>query len=232
MQALEPLKYLLIPLRGASLTLIALFSVLLLIAASGGLLGLPLALIVTSWFFKYGFALLDQVADGIDEPPVLSYEMINPLNESRPLGLLLVVAVVYLVTEALGHEFGFGLTTALRTIGLLLLPAVIMAQAAGGFVQSLNPVTLIQMVSRVPGSYLLILSVLAGFWLLATGLVIWLPDAELPFSIAVSLPEGVRIALATLRIGARHIPENVVDSRAARRLDQVDLVGLRLGIWR
>jgi hypothetical protein len=195
MHALEPLKTLLIPLRGASLTLIALFSVLLLIAANGGLLGLPLALMVTSWSSKYGFALLDQIADGIDEPPVLSYEMINPVNESRPLGLLLVVAVYYLGTEALGHEFGFQLTVALHVVGLLLLPALIMAQAASGFVQSLNPVRLIQMVVRVPGSYALILSVLAGFWLLATGLVSWLPDTELPFSVHIPLPEGVRIAV-------------------------------------
>ena len=62
---------------------------------------MPLALLVVSWFFKYGFVLLDQVADGVNEPPVLSYEMLNPANESRPLGLLFVVAVFYVGTEAL-----------------------------------------------------------------------------------------------------------------------------------
>jgi hypothetical protein len=132
MHAMETLKYLLIPLRGAALVLIVTFSFLLLIAAHGGLLGLPLALLVVSWFFKYGFVLLDQVADGVNEPPVLSYEMLNPANESRPLGLLFVVAVFYVGTEALRPSLGSDLVTVLRAVGLLLVPAIIMTQAVSG----------------------------------------------------------------------------------------------------
>jgi hypothetical protein len=195
MHAMETLKYLLVPLRGAALVLIVSFSLLLLIAANGGLLGLPLAMLVISWFFKYGFAVLDQVADGVDEPPVLSYEMLNPANESRPLGLLLVIAVFYFGTEALRPSLGGDVITLLRAAGLLLVPAIIMTQAATGFVQSLNPVVLLQIIVRVPGSYALILAVLAGAWWLATMLVTWLPAAELPLSIEIPLPEGVRIAL-------------------------------------
>lgn len=195
MQAMETLKFLLIPLRGGTIVLIALCSVLLLIAAAGGLLGLPLALIVVSWFCKYGFALLDRVADGVNEPPVLSYEMVNPANESRPLGLLVVVAVFFGATAVLGRWLGAEAAMFLRVSGLLLLPAVVMAQAAGGFLQSLNPVVLLQLVARVPTSYGLILAVLAGFWLLAAALVNWLPDRELPFAIHIPLPEGVRIAV-------------------------------------
>ncbi len=41
MHAMETLKYLLIPLRGAALVLIVVFSLLLLLAAEGGLLGVP-----------------------------------------------------------------------------------------------------------------------------------------------------------------------------------------------
>ena len=195
MQATETLKFLLVPLRSASIVLIALFSVLLLIAAGGGLLGLPLAMIVLSWFFKYGFALLDRVADGVNEPPVLSYEMINPANESRPLGLALVVAIFYGLTEALGRWFGSDVITVLRVVGALLLPAMIMAQAAGGFVQSLNPVLLFRLVMRVPDSYALILAVLAASWLLATAMVNWLPAAALPFPVHIPLPESIRIAI-------------------------------------
>ncbi len=195
MHAMETLKYLLIPLRGAALILIVSFSILLLLAANGGLLGLPLAMLVISWFFKYGFAVLDQVADGIDEPPVLSYEMLNPANESRPLGLLLVIAVFYFGTEALRPSLGGDVVTILRATGLLLVPAIIMTQAATGFMQSLNPVVLFQIIVRVPGSYALILAVLAGAWWLATMLVTWLPAAELPLSIEIPLPEGVRIAM-------------------------------------
>lgn len=195
MHAMETLKYLLVPLRGAALVLIVSFSLLLLIAANGGLLGLPLAMLVISWFCKYGFAVLDQVADGVDQPPVLSYEMLNPANESRPLGLLLVIAVFYFGSEALRPSLGGDVVTMLRAAGLLLVPAIIMTQAATGFVQSLNPVVLLQIIVRVPGSYALILAVLAGAWWLATMLVTWLPAAELPLSIEIPLPEGVRLAL-------------------------------------
>lgn len=195
MQAAESLKYLLIPLRGASLVLIVTFSILLLIAASGGLLGVPLAILTFSWLFKYGFALLDHVADGVREPPVLSYEMVNPINESRPLALLAVVSTYSFAAELLGHVLGEEVTTGMRALGLLLLPAIIMAQAAGGFWQSLNPVVLFQIVARVPGSYLLIWLVLAGFWWLASSLVTWLPAAELPFAVYIPLPETVRIAV-------------------------------------
>lgn len=195
MHATETLKYLLIPLRGAALVLIVAFSLLLLLAAGGGLLGIPLVFLVVSWFFKYGFAVLDQVADGINEPPVLAYEMLHPANESRPLGLLIIVAVFYVGTEVLQPSLGREVVTVLRGAGLLLVPAIIMAQAAGSFVQSLNPLLLLQIVVRVPDSYALILAVLGGAWWLATMLVTWLPAAQLPFSIEIPLPEAVRIAV-------------------------------------
>jgi hypothetical protein len=195
MQAKETLRYLLVPLQAAALVLIVTFSLLLLLAAHGGLLGLPLALLVISWFFKYGFALLDQVADGVNEPPVLAYEMLNPVNESRPLGLLLVVIAGYAASEMLQPLIGSEAVTALRLMGLLLIPAMIMTQAASGFVQSLNPRVLMEIVRRVPDSYALIWAVLAGAWGLARMLVTWLPSAELPFSIPIPLPEAVRIAV-------------------------------------
>lgn len=195
MHAMESLKYLLMPLRGPAFVLIVAFSVLLLIAAQGGLLGLPLALLVVSWFFKYGFAVLDQVADGGNEPPVLSLEMLNPANESRPLGLMLVVAVFYFGTEMLRPSLGGEVVTVLRAVGLLLVPAIIMVQAASNFAESLNPVVLLRIVARVPDSYALILAVLAGAWWLATVLVTWVPGAELPLSIEIPLPEGLRLVI-------------------------------------
>lgn len=195
MHAMETLKYLLIPARGAAIVLIVLFSFLLLLAAQGGLLGLPLALIIFSLFFKYGFALLDKVADGVNEPPVLSYEMVNPANESRPLGLLAIVGLFYFGTDMLQPTLGSGPVTVIRAIGLVVVPAIIMAQVMEGFVESLNPIRLLQIMARVPGSYVLILALLAGSWWLATMLVTWLPSAELPLSIAIPMPHVLRIAI-------------------------------------
>lgn len=253
MHAMETLKYLLIPLRGASLVLIVLFSFLLLLAGRGGLMGLPLALIVVSWFFKYGFALLDKVADGVNEPPVLSYEMVNPANESRPLGLLIVVGLFYLLTGMLQPTLGAGTVNVLRAIGLCLVPAIIMMQVMEGFFESLNPLKLLQVIVRVPGSYLLILALLAGSWWVATALVTWLPMAELPFSVSIPMPDVVRVMIlmyawlasfatiggvlyvcrAELGFEPAHTPERAAAKAAREREREIDqLIDRIFAEWR
>jgi len=244
MHAMETLKYLLTPLRGASIILIGLFSFLLLLAGKGGLMGLPLALIVVSWFFKYGFALLDKVADGVNEPPVLSYEMVNPANESRPLGLLAIVGIFYVATGTLQASLGSAPVTVLRAIGLLLVPAIVMVQAMDGFVESLNPVRLLQTIARVPDSYVLILALLAGAWWLATVLVTWLPMAELPFSISIPMPDVVHVAIlmyawlasfamiggvlyvrrAELGFEPSHSPERAAEKAERERQREIDIL--------
>jgi hypothetical protein len=253
MQATETLKYLLVPLRGASLILIVTFTILLLLAARAGLLGLPLALITISWFFKYGFALLDHVADGVIEPPVLSYEMLNPINESRPVALLAIVSLYSIAAEFVGYMLGAEVTTGLRVLGLVLLPAVIMVQAAGNFWQSLNPAVLLQIVLRVPGSYLLIWAVLAGIYWLASVLVKWMPAAELPFAVSIPLPDSVRIAIVMyawlasfamiggvlyvrrkeLGFEPTHSPERVAEKAQRERTREIDqLIDRIFAEWR
>ena len=74
------------PLRPAPLLLIVAFAYFSHLPLVRGLLGLPLRLIVLSWFLKYAFVVLDTAARGLGEPPVLSLEMVNPLDEQRPLG--------------------------------------------------------------------------------------------------------------------------------------------------
>src|SRR4029450_58122 len=85
MGAAAILRYLAVPLRMAPLLLIGTFSVLLVVAVYARFLGIPLALIVLSWFSKYSFVLMDRLAEGVVEPPVLSTEMVEPLDEPRPL---------------------------------------------------------------------------------------------------------------------------------------------------
>jgi hypothetical protein len=90
MGAAAILRHIAIPLRTAPLLLIGTFSVLLVLAAKAGIVGIPLGLIVLSWFTKYSFVLMDHLAEGVVEPPVLSTEMLNPLSEQRPMIMLLL----------------------------------------------------------------------------------------------------------------------------------------------
>ena len=61
------IRYLLYPLRGAALILVAVFTVGWIVAFKAGLMGIPLALLLTSWFFKYGFILLDAIVTAVHE---------------------------------------------------------------------------------------------------------------------------------------------------------------------
>lgn len=72
------LRHLLRPLDPTSLLLIAVFTVGFLIGMMGGFPGMVLSLLLFSWLFKYAYILLDSVANGVQETPVLSLEMLNP----------------------------------------------------------------------------------------------------------------------------------------------------------
>ena len=166
MGAAAILRYLAVPLRMAPLLLIGTFSVLLVVAVNAGFLGIPLGLILLSWFSKYSFVLMDRLAEGVVEPPVLSTEMVNPLDEQRPLILLVMtIGLFYAVDAASYWVGGRGALVLLIAVGAIL-PAVVAVQGATGtVVQSLNPRRVLGLIGRLRGDYLLILGFIALVWL-------------------------------------------------------------------
>src|SRR5258708_30947350 len=100
MHPISLIRYLRLPLHTAPLLVIVIFGLLLTLAEHAGVFGIPALAIVGSWFFKYSFVLLDELIDGRSEPPVLSSEMANPV-EQRPLGLFLLLVSFYSLSEAL-----------------------------------------------------------------------------------------------------------------------------------
>lgn len=183
------LALLLLPLRPAPLLLIVSFALGLTLAARAGLLGLLLALILLSWFFKYAYVLLDTTARGFDEPPVLSVEMVNPANEQRPLGQLLIIGVFYAGTGAAQPLIGMATVSALRIAALALLPAsVAVLGTSGSILEAVNPVVLLKMIRRLGPSYLLILAATAApaglAWLMAVHIFDWL---ALPLALVLAL---------------------------------------------
>ena len=71
--------------------MLIIFAVLLSLAARAGLMGVPLAFILTSWFFKYAYILFDHTVRGFDEPPTLDIQMQNPFSEQRPLARVAIL---------------------------------------------------------------------------------------------------------------------------------------------
>jgi hypothetical protein len=181
-------RYLAIPLRAAPLLLIGTFSVLLVVATKAGLLGIPLGLILLSWFSKYSFVLMDHLAEGVVEPPVLSIEMVNPLTEQRPMILLLMAIGLFYASDAASYWVGQrGALVLMLAVGAIL-PAIVAVQGATGtVVQSLNPRRVFGLIARLRGDYLLILGFIAVVWLFSRFVV--------GSSIGDALPFVLRIAL-------------------------------------
>ncbi|MEJ0008541.1 MAG: hypothetical protein WDM77_19805 [Steroidobacteraceae bacterium] len=118
-------RYLLMPFHAAPLILAAVFSLLGYFAPQAGVLGIPLALILVSWFFKYCFVLLDAVVAGHEELPVLSVEMLNPVDEQRPLIQAVMVCLGFIACWSLYHAVAPLAGLGLGALLLLVLPATI-----------------------------------------------------------------------------------------------------------
>ncbi len=151
------LRYLTVPLSIAPLLLILTFSVLMLLAIKATLFGIVLGLLLLTGFFKYSFVLLDELADGRTDPPVLSIEMMNPV-ESRSLPVLVFVLAMFFASSAAVFWFGPILSVVIGVLALAALIAIIAVQGAtGSLVQSLNPVRCWRLIIRLRGDYLLVL---------------------------------------------------------------------------
>lgn len=188
MSAAAIFRYLAIPLRTAPLLLIGVFSVLLVVAVKAGLFGLALGLILLSWFTKYAFVLMDALAEGVSEPPVLAIEMVNPFSEQRPLVMLLLTLGLFYLAHAAGDWIGQSGSLVLMIAVAAILPAIVAVQGATGMVvQSLNPRRVLGLIWRLRGDYVLILGFIA--------LVGFLDLAVIGSSFGNALPLLLRIAL-------------------------------------
>jgi hypothetical protein len=160
------LHYLRVPLYLSPLVLIVVFSLVLTIAEHAGLWGLPTLLIVGSWFFKYGFAVLDHTIEGRAEAPILSAEMLNPI-EQRPMGTFLLVIGMYFLTDELRAWLSDAPVAALRIALFCLIPAVVAGMSiTGKFFAALNPLAIVNTIARIPLAYAFLLVLIGAVWLL------------------------------------------------------------------
>ena len=125
-------RYLLYPLRGGALILVITFTLGWVIVFQARITGILLGVLLTSWFFKYCFILLDAVVTGAEEPPVLSTEMVNPVDEQRPLAqAVLIAGGAWLAIES-GRLTAAAVGWLTGAVFLLLLPASIAVLGLSG----------------------------------------------------------------------------------------------------
>ena len=199
MGAAAILRYLAMPLRTSPLLLIGTFSVLLVLAFKSRFTGIPLALILLSWYSKYAFVLMDHLADGVTEPPTLSIEMVNPLDEQRPLLLLFMCIGLYYAAEWASTWIGERGAHVLLFVFAAIMPAVVAVQGATGtVVQSLNPRRVLALIARLRGDYLLILGFIVLVWLFSRLVVTSELGALLPLVLRIALIMYAGLAMFSL----------------------------------
>jgi hypothetical protein len=153
-------RYLLMPFRATPLLLVAIFAVLWFIALQATIAGLPLDFILLSWFFKYCFVLLDTIVAGQDEIPVLSVEMINPVDEQRPLVQAVISALGFLASWAVYHAYGPIAGLALGAVLLCALPATVgLLAMSDSWLHALSPLAIARVMKGLGLTYVVVLAI-------------------------------------------------------------------------
>jgi hypothetical protein len=174
------------PARGGAAGVVIVFAFLLFLAAKAGLIGIPLALLVVSWFFKYAYILFDHTVRGFDEPPTLDIQMVNPVNEQRPLGQVLILALLFFALKLGQNYLGTPAAVVLAVIFLFFLPAsVAVLGLESNILKAAYPVAWFHLVRGLGPLYGAVLLVIFAVWLVLGFL--WKLDFWAPLEIALGL---------------------------------------------
>jgi hypothetical protein len=228
-------RYVLFPFRGGALALVLTFTLGLELAAHAGFGGWLLGLMLVSWFFKYCFILLDAIVTGASEPPVLSIEMVNPVDEQRPLGQALIIAGGVALSFELGRLVGPVLGALSAALLLLLLPASIATLGmTGNLLRAAWPPELWSVVKAVGRDYLLLIGAIPGLAVFCIALAhygasswVLIAAGQLSFLLAFALVGSVlhehRLELGIeYRTLQEHIAERTEREHAAARNRMMD----------
>jgi hypothetical protein len=139
---MDHLRAFLVPFHPTNLLMSGIFGLLVAFCLSAGFFGLLASLFMQIWVFKYCYVVVERLADGAQEPPVMDVDMLGPW-EARPwvqLGWL--IAGYWLVTTLGGYS---GMAVAL--LMLALLPATVAILGVGEpWWRIVDPLTLFRVV--------------------------------------------------------------------------------------
>ena len=159
--------------------------------------------ILISWFFKYAYVLLEEVAHGVPRPPVMSIEMVNPV-EQRPLGQLAIFYAVYLLADFVGGSLG----SAVVILAIVLLPASIAVLGASRkFLQALNPVALLRVVRGLGALYVQVVLIVV----VIVAALYWLTSLDMWFAFKLAAAQFALLAIFNVIGGALYEKRDVLD---------------------
>jgi hypothetical protein len=183
---LNLLHHLVRPARGGAAAVVVVFAILLFMAAQARLVGIPLALLVTSWFFKYAYILFDHTVRGFDEPPTLDIQMMNPIDEQRPLGQVVILGLIGYAAYLTYNHFGTAAAVGLGVVCLFFLPAsVAILGLESNLLKAANPLYWFSLVRGLGVLYGAVLLVILAY---ALGLrLLWAFDLWLPVEVVIGM---------------------------------------------
>jgi hypothetical protein len=156
---MDYLRALLVPFHPTILILVAVFALLmsyfLTAAAHWGVLAF---IFLHVWVLRYCFVLIEHMADGAREPPVMDMDMLSP-TDIRPWVLTGFLVAGAMFARWLGEPAGYYVGTVL----LLILPAIVALLGMGdNLFGALNPVSLWRVISGFGPLYFALLGAFFG----------------------------------------------------------------------
>jgi hypothetical protein len=179
-------RYLLMPFHAAPLILVVILGILWsYLITLGKFFALPADFLLLSWFFKYCYALLDAVVAGHKELPVLSVEMLNPVDEQRPLIQAIIVSLGFIASWWTYHSLGPVAGLALGALLLMALPAnVALLAISDSWYHALSPLAIGRVVKGQGLTYFGVLVVTLGGMVLVVALAVTLDSLFLTLLLA------------------------------------------------
>jgi hypothetical protein len=167
------------PLDLTSIVLIVLMTAGYNIGLRAGFYGALIILLLSSWFFKYAYVLLDSVANGRKATPVMAVEMLNPVDEQRPFAQLIICAFFAWGVYKVGGTAGI----LLGVVGLLYLPvSVAVLGASSRALDAVNPLALTRTIIGLGPYYFAIMAVAILYAILLFALA----RSELPLTVQIA----------------------------------------------
>ncbi len=162
------------------------FALLLSMAAKANFVGIPLALLLASWFFKYAYILFDHTVRGFDEPPTLDIQMMNPFDEQRPLGQVAILGLIYGAVKLTESYLGAAVAVGIAIVAALLVPASAgVLGLEGNIIKAANPLEWVRVVRGLGWLYGAVILVIAAYALGIT--LLWHLELWLPLQIAIAM---------------------------------------------
>jgi hypothetical protein len=169
---MDLLRVLLVPFHPVNLMTVGIFAAIMAFCAALGFYGWFIVGFLQVWVFKYCYVLIEHLADGASEPPVMDTDMLSPF-ETRPW----VQAALLFSGAWVCFRIGGSAGAVLGVVMLAVFPATVAILGFGERAwQAINPVTWFRVIRGMGPYYLLLwlaLLLFAAIFKLLARLDLW-----------------------------------------------------------